>query len=531
MKELFDGLSLIIEEGEKVALIGRNGLGKTTLFRNITGEDKEYTGELEFQKGIRVILTRQEHFVHKDLTPIDYVLEDVPDYADLKAAINHYEQNTVHDMEAITKYSDAVMEFSEKGYYDIEDKIIESLKDFEIDFETAMGPFNTLSGGQKRFVELVRVMYSNADLALIDEPTNHMDYVGKAAFIKWFNATKQTVLVVTHDRDVLQNVDRIVELKEKRIYSFNGNYDSYLKQNSSGTATAVFQYEMSLKRIDNMKKQIQTVAKQGKKNRTLRIRSERFERELGRLESGVEKPSFWIDQDSMESVGKDVVEKYDRYKEKNITIKSAGSAAAHKKLLMNISKFSVGYKVPLFSDISFELYNYDRLFIKGRNGAGKSTLIKTIISLMNGKPPVATLYKGEYKFSPSIVFGTYEQEVNEKYMNKSLSDAILTVYNELDLPINAQKISALLGNYLFDPILDADLTFKNLSGGQKARFQIIKMLANNPNLLILDEPTNHLDLPSIEELENALNVFTGAIIYITHDTYLEEKLGGRVVEI
>lgn len=553
LKDLFDGLSFNVEKGERVALIGRNGLGKTTLFRMLTGEDKEYSGEIEFLKNISVIMTRQEHFLHQDVTPVDYILNDVPEYRDLQYAIREYEENQSADVEAITKYSDAVMKFSELGYYSIEDQIVQSLNDFEIDIEMALGSFNSLSGGQKRFVELVRVMFSGADIALIDEPTNHMDYVGKDAFIKWLGDTEQTIFVITHDRDVLKKVDRILELKDKNVVSFSGNYDDFIRRNNESTSAQINHYELDLKRIDTSKKQMllartqKMTAKSNKARTAALIRERRFQREFEKLNENLEKPSFWIDQESIETIDKEVVEKYEKYKEKNITVRATGSAEKHKKLLMKMDRLSIGYGYPLFSNLSFELYNYDRMFIKGRNGAGKSTLVKTIIRLMDefiekeyGKNPrtkekfntsSANIYFGDYKFSPKISYGVYEQEVDPKYLEMSLSEAIFTVYNEQDIPINAQGVKNLMGQYLFDPQLDANLTFKNLSGGQKARFQIIKMLSNKPNLLILDEPTNHLDLPSIEELENALQNFSGAIIYITHDTYLVQKLGGRIVEI
>jgi ATPase subunit of ABC transporter with duplicated ATPase domains len=361
------------------------------------------------------------------------------------------------------------------------------------------------------------------------------------------------VFVITHDRDVLKHVDRILELKDKKIYSFAGNYDDFISKNNDQTASQVINYELDLKRMDNAKKQMLAArdhkfkAKSDTARTAALIRERRFQRELDNLQENLKKPSFWIDQESIETIDKEIVEKYEKYKEKNINVRASGSAEKHKKLLMKMEKMSIGYDQPLFKNLGFELYNYDRLFIKGRNGAGKSTLVKTIIRLMDdflekeyGRDPRAkakfnatssTVFYGDYKFSPKIKYGVYEQEVDPKYLEMSLADAVFTVYNEQNIPINAQKVKNLLGQYLFDPQLDTNLTFKNLSGGQKARFQIIKMLSNDPNLLILDEPTNHLDLPSIEELENALCNFSGAIVYITHDTYLYEKLGGQVLEI
>lgn len=549
LKELFENLSLSINEGEKVALIGRNGLGKTTLFKIITGEDMEFQGDIEIKKNIKIILTRQEHFFKESITALDYILDHVPNYRELKSYIKKREETLGTNIKEIEEYTDAITKFSEIGYYDIEERILQSLEDFDVNIDKALGPMESLSGGEKRFVELVRVMYSNADLALIDEPTNHMDYVGKAAFIKWLNTTKQTIFVITHDRDVLNNVDRIIELKEKKMLSFEGNYDNYLKQNSNETVSKINSYETDLKKIEKAKKQMLTARNlkfkaKGKKGRvSARIREERFKREYENLADNLNKPSFWIDQESKEEISDKVIEKYDRYKEKNITI-SANNSNEHKKLLLKISKLSVGYDKPLFENINFELFHGDRVFIKGRNGAGKSTLVKAIIKYICQENHQQIeqrgglrsnwgghIIQGEVKFSSSLKIGVYEQEVNPKYLDKSLSDAIIDVYTDQGLPINLQKVQNILGSYLFDPRTDATLTFNKLSGGQKARFQIIKMLSNNPNLLILDEPTNHLDLPSIEELENTLLNYHGAILYISHDNYLIRKLGGKVVEI
>lgn len=552
LKELFHELSFRIEEGEKVAIIGRNGLGKTTLFRILNGEDNEYYGTIEMQKGLKLVVTRQEHFLSEEVTPLEYILDDVPKYRQLQQIIKKYEKSPTHEWEVIQEYSDAINDFSQLEYYQIEDKILESLKDFQIDEEMALESMSRLSGGEKRFVELVRVMYSGADIALIDEPTNHMDYVGKAKFIEWLDAIDKTMLIITHDRDVLKHVTRILELKDKKFFSFNGNYDAYTKQNSLGTVTGIEAYELGLKNLDKAKKQMldartaKLSAKSNKGRIQAKVREERFQKEMEKLKSELEKPSFWIDKESLEQISDTVVDKYEKYKEKNITIRHKVQSE-HKKELMLVKNLSVGYSEPLFSNIFVQLYHGDRLFIKGRNGAGKTTLVRTLINLIieenselnqayikshhNDRASNAKIYYGTYKFSQKLKLGIYEQEIDKKYLNLTLSDAVGEVYKELDLPVNQQAINNVLGSYLFNPETDANLTFDKLSGGQKARFQLIKMLASNPNLLILDEPTNHLDLPSIEELENTLLDFPGAIIYISHDNYFINKMGGEVIEL
>ena len=173
----------------------------------------------------------------------------------------------------------------------------------------------------------------------------------------------------------------------------------------------------------------------------------------------------------------------------------------------------------------------DRVFIKGKNGAGKSTLVRTLMALSQNQPSTALKLDGEIKFDSSLRIGEYQQEIHEKYLHLPLQDAIRASYREKNVSIENQQIKSILAAYLFDPIMDAQQKIIHLSGGQKARFQLIKMFIGEPNLLILDEPTNHLDLPSIEELENSLDKFVGGILYISHDTYFIKRMGGKVVEL
>ncbi|HEY5805981.1 MAG TPA: ATP-binding cassette domain-containing protein, partial [Candidatus Saccharimonadales bacterium] len=229
-KLLFDGLAVNVEDGEKIAVIGRNGVGKTTLFRILTKEDSDYTGHVIIRKGITVVATRQEHHDLGGQTVVEYILQNLPEYAGLHHIIETYPETMGEHMGKIARYSEALERFATLDYYTVEDRIRRSLDDYQLG-HTADRPMSTLSGGQKRFVELIRVEHSNADLALIDEPTNHMDYVAKEAFLKWFKGVKYAVVVITHDRDLLQHVGRIIEIKDYKASNFPGNYDAYLRQN------------------------------------------------------------------------------------------------------------------------------------------------------------------------------------------------------------------------------------------------------------------------------------------------------------
>lgn len=526
-KTLFTNLDLHIGVGEKVGLIGRNGQGKTTLLNIIGDIDQDYEGDISRRKNIKIVITKQEHLEESKVTALEYILNNVPHFFEYEKIIHNFEKESHTDANL---YSNAVDYFSRNGFYYIKDQILATLLNYQISAEKALCPLITLSGGEKRFVELVRMTYSNADLFLIDEPTNHMDFVGKEQFISWLLTATAGILVVTHDRDVLQHVERIIELKDRKIFSFTGNYVQYLKQNTAHTKSSVILYNNQLKKLAEAKKRVDWGLQMRAKSKAWRIRYDHWLRDYEKIEEETIRPSFWIDQDSVKDLDTVVSNSYLRFKEKNIKISTDTKKERSSQLLV-VKDLSLGYSLPLFSQLSFSVGNTTRVLIKGRNGAGKSSLVKTIVLQYNNKEPAATIFGGQIKLDSDIRIGVYEQEIDLKYLSSKLEDAIYSVYEDQHIPLSNTQLKSVLSHYLFDPRVDAKQKIKDLSGGQKARFQLIKMFAHKPNLLILDEPTNHLDLPSIEELENALLEFEGGILYISHDTNFINKLGGETVEI
>lgn len=234
-KTLYQNLKFEVQDGEKVALVGRNGTGKTTLLHIITGADPEYDGEVRLRRGAILIGSRQEHHDHDNMLVLDYILGDLPEYTKLHHVITTYPEHMGGDNHKIQKYTDALERFGQLGYFEVESEITEALKTYQITEDKINSQLKQLSGGQKRLVELVKVQRARAHLALIDEPTNHMDYIAKKAFIKWFRSAKEAIVVITHDRDLLHNVDRIIEIKDGQAFAFAGNYDDYLKTNASKT--------------------------------------------------------------------------------------------------------------------------------------------------------------------------------------------------------------------------------------------------------------------------------------------------------
>ena len=626
-KTLMRDVKFSVDDGEKVGVVGRNGVGKSTLFGILAGTDTDYTGEVIFRRGITVASTAQEHHGLGDQTVLSYILAGLPEYASLKKIIDEYPETMGDNMRKIEEYTQALERFDQKGFYQIEEKIERELDNFQL---SGCGdrPLGSLSGGQKRLVEIVKIMHSEAHLALIDEPTNHMDYVAKQQFIDWMSSQpRQAMLIITHDRDVLGRVDRIIELKDGGSVSYRGNYDAYLKQNAQATAAGMNNFEQVEKRMTNLRQKALDYQRLKEKSRNPGT-IQKFKRlenearaELAEL-SEMDKPTFWIDKESAGQLDYKSAERYGKFKARNIrlSMKDAASRSQHVLVRVEDAAVGVGERI-LFEGVNIDLREGEAVELRGRNGAGKTTLIRMLLASGNvaarvshktirdphevaqifsemplasnastaappaleaveetagrrtaaATPPSSArahsslkspleiprersaetsavherftvsggggvvsaapiLYSGNLFLDPQVRVGVYEQEIDERYLADPLEAAIEKLYLSRDLPISDTKIRQLMADYLFTEA-DRMTPLERLSGGQKARFQIIAMLANDPQLLILDEPTNHLDLPSIEELETALAKYTGAILYVSHDNYFRQAVDGEVVQI
>ncbi|MCL2085897.1 ATP-binding cassette domain-containing protein, partial [Candidatus Saccharibacteria bacterium] len=222
-KSLMKDIRFAVSAGEKVGVIGRNGTGKSTLLRILSGQDEDYTGEIQFRRGSTVVATNQEYADAGERTVLQYILEGLPEYLKLSKIIHEYPATMGEDMKMIEEYTSALDRFVEKDFHYIEDKVREELKNFGM---SGLGDrkFASLSGGQKRLTEVVKIMHADANLAVIDEPTNFMDYVAKEQFVEWMKAAPEAILIITHDRDVLEEVDKIIEIKDQMSVVYKGNY-------------------------------------------------------------------------------------------------------------------------------------------------------------------------------------------------------------------------------------------------------------------------------------------------------------------
>ena len=556
-KQLMSGVKFSVNDGEKVGLIGRNGVGKSTLFGMLAGTDSDYRGSVVFRRGSTIVATAQEHHGLGDITVLEYILRGLPEYARLRHILTTYPATMGDDMRKIEEYSQALERFGQKDFYRVEELVAEELKNFQME-GFGERQLAALSGGQKRLVEVVKIMHAQADLALIDEPTNHMDYIAKKQFIDWMKSARQAMLIITHDRDVLAEVDRIVELRDGASASYRGNYDDYLRQNASATGNAMQDYEQTERRIANLRDKVLQFRRLKEKARDpgtiaqFKRRENQAAAELEKLEK-IDKPTFWIDRENVAQLDYKVADRYQKFKARNIRLNMRDGAMRSQRKLVEARDLALGFDERiLFEGVNIDLREGEAIELRGRNGAGKTTLIRALMANASSSaassgrlrktaqvPPqlaqaliknAPIVYVGSLYLDPQIRVGIYEQEIAATYLNLPLVRAIEQMYLDRGLKINDTKIRQLMGDYLFVES-DGAVPLASLSGGQKARFQLISMLANEPQLLILDEPTNHLDLPSIEELEAALERYAGAILYVSHDDYFRRKIGGSVVQI
>ena len=535
-KQLLQNVKFSIDEGEKVGLIGRNGIGKSTLFGILLGRDQDFSGEVIFRKGSVIASTQQEYSGVGEQTVLDFILNDLPEYARLSKLLRELPEKMGENMALIEKYTDALNRFQEKNFHFIEDKIKAELRDFGLGgFENRQ--MKTLSGGQKRLADTIKIIHSKADLALVDEPTNFMDSHAKNRFLNWMNNSSEAVLVITHDRDVLSKVDRIIEIRDGKTYIFKGNYDDYLRANMFSTTNQIQDFESIQRRIANLKDKVREYQRMKEKARDPST-IQRFKRlenksreELADLEL-IEKPSFWIDQANVKNLGFKAAKSYQKFKAKNVKIGIKNEETRSVRSLVRAENLALGYgsledalenkngaKI-LFENVNFDLKVGGILEIFGRNGVGKTSLIKTIFGAENEK---AEIYDGKIFLDESARVGIYSQEIGSEFFEMNLKDATEKIYLDQNISITEEKIYRILHQYLFSTE-DFETPIRELSGGQKARFQLIKMLSNEPQILILDEPTSHLDLPSIEELERALKNYSGAIIFVSHDDYFRKVM-------
>ena len=493
-ENLLDGLSFEIQEGECVAVLGRNGCGKTTLFNILTGQMDYDDGEVYVNPNKKLGLISQI-----PVFPEGFTVEDVlrSAYADLMRIRQKMELLECEMVKGATdaqlrEYDSLTNRFQSGGGYDMDVEVDKICNGLGITPEQRSQEFFSLSGGEKTRVNLARLLLEKTDILLLDEPTNHLDLNSVEWLEQYINAFKGTVLAISHDRYFIDQVaDRVIEITEGHAEFYSGNYSFYMDEKQARFDLQLKQYEQEQAKLKQLGYTVERMKGWGINNRTLYRRAMSIQHRMERIKK-TEKP------------------KKERTMRASFGEKEFSGDVVFK--MKNVSK-AFGERT-LFSDINLNVEGGERIAILGDNGTGKSTFIKCLL----GEEDCG----GKIQFGPTVKWGYLPQIIHFKNPERTLYDTML--YEKNCTPQTARDR---LGAFLFQGE-DVFKQVKNLSGGEQSRLRLCMLMDEKINLLILDEPTNHLDIASREWVEAAIEEFEGVLLFVSHDRYFIEKFAERI---
>ncbi len=507
IEKSFDGELLLhdvnfhIEEREKAALIGINGAGKSTLLKIIVGEISPDEGQVILAKGKTIGYLAQHQEISSQLSIYDSLLEMKQHVLDMERGMRELEEEMKHaEGENLSRimesYSRLTQKFEQENGYAYKSEITGVLKGLgfeEKDFDKMV---STLSGGQKTRVALGRLLLSSPDIILLDEPTNHLDMESISWLETYLLNYPGAVFIVSHDRYFLDKVvTKIIELDNTKATVFSGNYSAYSEKKAQLRKAA---YQAYLNQQQEIKHQEEVIAKLRQFNREKSIRrAESREKMLEKIEV-LEKPT---ETDAA----------------MRISLKPRITSGNDVLTVEHLSKSFPS--LPLFKDLNFTVKRGEKVAIIGNNGTGKTTILKILNHLLSPD-------EGSFRLGSKVHIGYYDQEHHVLHMEKTVFEEISDDYPKLTNTEIRNLLAAFLftGDDVFKPI-------SALSGGERGRVSLAKLMLSEANFLILDEPTNHLDIISKEILEDALNNYEGTVLYVSHDRYFINRTATRILEL
>ncbi len=498
---IISGGSFHIEEHEKAAIVGINGAGKTTLLRIIVGEMEPDTGVVALSKGSTLGYLEQHQDVNSTASIYEELLSVKQDVLSMEQRLRSMEQEMKHlSGDSLTQlmeqYNRISTEFEHKNGYAIQSEVVGVLKGLGFTEDEFSKKICTLSGGQKTRVALGRLLLSAPDILLLDEPINHLDLTSITWLENYLLNYNGAVLIVAHDRYFLNKVvSKVIELDNGQLTSFSGNYSDYAQKKAQLRESAWRAY---LNQQQEIKHQEAVIAKLKSFNREKSIRrAESREKMLDKIEV-LEKPTE-VRADMHLRFSPQIVSGNDV-----LTVE-------------HLSKSFPGN--PLFEDLNFNIKRGEKVAIIGDNGTGKTTILKILNEL-------ETADTGAFTLGSKVHIGYYDQEHQLLHMDKTLMEEISDVYPDM----TGTEIRNVLASFLFT----GDDVFKyvrDLSGGERGRLALARLMLSKSNFLILDEPTNHLDITSKEILEEAIRNYTGTVLYVSHDRYFINETASRILEL
>ena len=499
VNEIFSNVKMEINDKDRVAIVGRNGAGKSTLLKIISGELSFDSGERTVSKNTTIGYLSQEFIVREDLSIYEEMITCFDEIISLEADLEKlsYEltpENIENDPGLLDRFDRLQNEVLTHKDYHYKSKIESVLYGLDFTKDVFDKKISTFSGGEKTRLSMAKLLLSEPDLLILDEPTNHLDMENVAWLENYLSSYNGAIVIVSHDRYFLDKVVNVVyNLEFGKLKKYVGNYSKFLKQYEED-------YEKQLKEFTSQQKDIKRLEEFVQKN-------------IARASTSKMAKSRQKVLDKMELI--DNPKKDDKAANIEFNIKEQSG----RDVLM-IDNLKVGYDGKQVGNAyNFSVYKGDRIAIVGRNGIGKSTLIKTIAKKQNA-------IGGSVHYGSKVSLGYYDQKQAEFESSK-------TILNELwdEYPLMKEaEVRTVLGRFLFrgDSVLKI---VRDLSGGEKARLQLAKLMLEKNNLLVLDEPTNHLDITSKQVLEDALENYEGTIVFVSHDRYFINKIANKVLDI
>lgn len=501
--EILSGVKLEVQHRDRVALVGRNGAGKSTLLKIIAGQMSYDSGDIIIPKDIQIGYLEQHAGLNSTLTiwnEMMTIFESLLAQEQLLRSLEQqmadptvYENPTMY-AKVMSEYDQLQHTFKDAGGYQYESDIRSVLHGMQFYSKDYDKPISSLSGGQRTRLALAKLLLSKPDLLILDEPTNHLDIETLSWLESYLKGYEGAILIVSHDRYFLDQVVSIVyEVSRHRVTKYPGNYSAYLDEKAKNYERDVKLYERQQDEKAKLEDFIQKNIARASTTKMAQSRRKMLERtEWMESPDGDEKSAsfgFTIERQS----GNDV---------------------------LSVDELTIGYNDrTISSGINLRTFREDRIALVGPNGVGKSTLLKTIVKDLS---PLG----GSIRYGTNVQIGYYDQEQAKLSSNKSV---LKELWDEWPL-MNEKDIRTVLGRFLFSGE-DVDKAVSSLSGGEKARLALAKLMMQKANFLILDEPTNHLDLDSKEVLENALIDYPGTLLFVSHDRYFINRIATKVVEL
>lgn len=491
--DIFQNVSFTVRQGEKVGLVGVNGSGKTTLLRCLLDPDFADGGSVKFAGDLRLGYVEQGFDDFREETVWQFMQHACPDILNLREKMRQLEEASGRaqgeELQGILdQYARTESRYAHLDGYHYENNIKRVLIGLGYPEETWQWRADKLSGGQKTRLQLAAALVNSPDLLILDEPTNHLDIVMSEWLENYLREFRGGVLVISHDRAFLDNVvEEILEMEGGTLHRFKGNYSRYLEQKEIQVLTQTRAYEAQQEYIARQEAYIRRF-KAGIKSKMARGRQSQLDR-LERIDAPIQEDEFQL--------------------------RLPHAAECAEKVII-LEHLDVGYPQHLLlQDVDLTLRRGEKVAIIGPNGCGKSTLLKTILQEL---PPL----KGEARIGNRVKIGYFSQSYERLDENQTIMENFLTEYGLTD-----EQTRRLLGSMMFHGE-DVFKVIGTLSGGQKARLVLLKLVLDGANCLLLDEPTNHLDIAAKEAVEAALETFDGTVLLVSHDRYLVNEVAGRI---